>query len=170
MHLATRSTCFVFVAALAACADDSTLPPTAPTTGPPLSVSLAMAPDPTAHTKYSGGATTVEDATDAAFSFMSPNISLGFEEFALHEEGDEAFEDAFSADPSSEHKGLGPVFDNVSCEGCHAGDGRGRPPNPGEIASPSSFASATPAGTPSPAARTLPRDSAASYSCALSTV
>ena len=134
MHLATRSTCLVCVAALAACADDSTLPPTAPTTGPPLSVSLAMAPDPSAHTKYSGGATTVEDVTDAAFSFMAPNISLGSEEFALHEEGDEEFEDAFSADPLSEHKGLGPVFDNVSCEGCHAGDGRGRPPYPGEIA------------------------------------
>ena len=134
MHLATRSTCLVCVTALAACADDTTLPPTAPTRGPPSSASLAMAPDPAAHTKYSGGATTVEDATDAAFSLMSPNISLGSEEFALHEQGDEEFEDAFSTDAASEHTGLGPVFDNVSCEGCHAGDGRGRPPYPGEIA------------------------------------
>ena len=134
MHLATRSTCIVCVAALAACADDSPLPPTAPTTGPPPSASLAMAPDPAAHTKLSGGATTVEDATDAAFSFMSPNIRRRSEEFVLHEEGDEEFEDAFSTDPASEHTGLGPVFDNVSCEGCHARDGRGRPPYPGEIA------------------------------------
>ena len=134
MHLATRSTCLLCVAAVAACTDDTALPPTAATMGPPTSVSLAMTPDPTAHTTRSGGATTVYDATDAAFSFMSPNVSLGSEEFALHEEGDEGFEDAFSADPSSEHTGLGPVFDNVSCEGCHAGDGRGRPPYPGEIA------------------------------------
>jgi CxxC motif-containing protein (DUF1111 family) len=137
MHLATRSTCIVCIvclAVLAACGDDSTLPPTAPAGAPPTGVSLAMAPDPTAHTKYSGGATTVEDATDAAFSFMSPNVPLGSGEFALHEEADEEFEDAFSTDPASEHSGLGPVFDNVSCEGCHAGDGRGRPPYPGEIA------------------------------------
>ena len=134
MHPATRSTCFLCVAALTACTDDSTLPPTAPTTGTPLDASLAMTPDPAAHTKYSGGATTIDDETDAAFSFMSPNIRRRSEEFALHEEGDEEFEDAFSADPTSEHTGLGPVFDNVSCEGCHAGDGRGRPPYPGEIA------------------------------------
>jgi CxxC motif-containing protein (DUF1111 family) len=119
MHLATRSTCCLLsVAAIAACSDDSTLPPTAPTMGPPTGVSLAMAPDPTAHTKYSGGATTVDDATDAAFSVMSPNIKVGSAEFNLHEEGDEEFEDAFTVnDPLSEHSGLGPVFDNVSCEG-----------------------------------------------------
>jgi CxxC motif-containing protein (DUF1111 family) len=31
-----------------------------------------------------------------------------------------------------ENGGLGPVFDNVACEACHVGDGRGRPPLPGE--------------------------------------
>ena len=136
MHLATRSTCCLLsVAALTACSDDSTLQPTAPTMGPPGGVSLAIAPDPSAHTKYSGGATTVDNATDAAFSVMSPNIKAGSAEFNLHEEGDEEFEDAFTVNnPVSEHNGLGPVFDNVSCEGCHAGDGRGRPPGPNEIA------------------------------------
>jgi CxxC motif-containing protein (DUF1111 family) len=133
MHLATRSTtCLLCVAVITACSDDSTLPPTAPTAGPPSGASLAMVPDPTAHTALSGGATTVYDATADAFSHDSPNLTA--EELALHEEGDEEFEDAFSADPTSEHAGLGPVFDNVSCEGCHAGDGRGRPPKPGEIA------------------------------------
>ena len=106
MHLATRSTGLLCVAALAACTDDSALPPTAPTMGPPTAVSLAMAPDPTAHTDSSGGATTVRDATDAAFSFMSPNIKAGSAEFNLHEEGDEEFEDAFTVnDPLSEHNG-----------------------------------------------------------------
>jgi len=133
MQLPTRSTCLLCVAVVAACADDSTLPPpTAPRTGPPPGVSLAMSPDPTAHTALSGGATTVFDATADAFSHNSPNLSP--DELAIHEEGDEEFEDAFAVDPASEHAGLGPVFDNVSCEGCHFADGRGRPPGPGEIA------------------------------------
>ena len=126
MHSATRSTCVLCVAMLAACSDDSALPPTAPTTGPPLGVSVAMAPDPTAHTALSGGATTVRDASVDAFSHDSPNLNAA--ELALHEEGDEEFAAAFVTDPKSTHTGLGPVFDNVSCEGCHAGDGRGRPP------------------------------------------
>jgi len=133
MHLATRATCLVWVVVLAACSDDSVLPPTAPTTGPPLGVSLAMAPDPSAHTVLSGGATTTFDLTDAAFSLPSTNLAKG-PDTKLHNAGDEEFEDAFVTDPTSEHAGLGPVFDNVSCEGCHAGDGRGRPPGPREIA------------------------------------
>ena len=136
MHPATRSTgCLLAVAALAACSDDSMLPPTAPTTAAPTGVALAMVPDPKAHTDSSGGKTTVFDATSAAFSLMSPNVKGGTDEFNLHEEGDEQFEDAFTVnDPASDHNGLGPVFDNVSCEGCHGGDGRGRPPGPNEIA------------------------------------
>jgi CxxC motif-containing protein (DUF1111 family) len=133
MHLAARSTRLAWVVVLAACSDDSVLPPTAPPTGPPPGVSLAMAPDGSAHSPYSGGRTTVFDETDAAFSFRSPNV-VDTLEARLHDDGDEEFEEAFVADPASEHGGLGPVFDNVSCEGCHAGDGRGRPPKPGEIA------------------------------------
>ena len=133
MHLATRSTCCLCVVAVAvACTDDSTLSPTAPTAGPP-GVSLALAPDPTAHSALSGGATTVFDVTADAFSHDSPNLTA--EELELHEEGDEQFEVAFVPGVSRKKDvpgGLGPVFDNVSCEGCHAGDGRGRPPQPGE--------------------------------------
>jgi CxxC motif-containing protein (DUF1111 family) len=92
-----------------------------------------MAPDPAAHTARSGDSTTTYDITDAAFSIPSPNMTDP-KEIAQHEEGDEEFEDAFVTDAASEHAGLGPVFDNVSCEGCHAGDGRGRPPRLGEIA------------------------------------
>jgi len=134
MDSATRSTsaCLLCMALLAACSDDSALPPTAPTTGPPLGASVAMAPDPSAHTALSGGATTVRDASVDAFSHESPNLNAA--ELALHEEGDEEFDAVFDIDPASTHTGLGPVFDNVSCEGCHAGDGRGRPPRDGEIA------------------------------------
>lgn len=133
MHLATRSTCLLCAAALAACTDDRTLPPTAPATSPPVAGSLALTPDASAHTALSGGATTVYDATADAFSHQSPNLTA--DELALHEAGDEQFEVAFVPGVSKKKGvpgGLGPVFDNVSCEGCHAGDGRGRPPLPGE--------------------------------------
>ncbi|HIL09090.1 MAG TPA: c-type cytochrome [Candidatus Latescibacteria bacterium] len=36
--------------------------------------------------------------------------------------GDENFERAFTV-----AEGLGPIFNNISCEGCHPGDGRGTP-------------------------------------------
>ena len=72
----------------------------------------------------SGGATTVFDITADAFSQAAPN--LGGTSLALHEVGDAGFEELFV--PGK----LGPVFDNESCESCHVGDGRGRPPETGE--------------------------------------
>jgi CxxC motif-containing protein (DUF1111 family) len=75
----------------------------------------------------------VFDVTADAFSHESPKLTRV--ELALHVEGDEAFEVAFVPGVSKSKDvpgGLGPVFDNVSCEGCHEGDGRGRPPGPGE--------------------------------------
>ena len=77
-----------------------------------------------------GGATTVFDATAEAFAHPAPNLSAAG--LALHNEGDEAFEAVFVPGVAESNGGLGPVFDNVSCEACHAGDGRGRPPLPGE--------------------------------------
>jgi CxxC motif-containing protein (DUF1111 family) len=82
-----------------------------------------------ARTALSGGATTVFDASSEAFSLPAPNLR-GLS-IARHDAGDVAFEDVFGADPAGEHPGLGPVFDNVSCESCHVGDGRGRPPEDG---------------------------------------
>ncbi len=78
-----------------------------------------------ARSALSGGATTVFDAGPDAFSLPAPNLSQA--DLAIHEVGDVNFEVEF--DPT---KGLGPVFDNVSCEACHEGDGRGRPPATGE--------------------------------------
>lgn len=51
---------------------------------------------------------------------------------ALHLEGDAAFEATFVTAPASVNAGLGPVYNNNSCVSCHARDGRGRPPGPGE--------------------------------------
>jgi CxxC motif-containing protein (DUF1111 family) len=82
-----------------------------------------------AHTALSGGATTVFDATATAFGHPAPNLS-GVSA-ALHETGDEEFSAVFVPAPAAENAGLGPVFDNVSCEACHLGDGRGRPPEDG---------------------------------------
>jgi CxxC motif-containing protein (DUF1111 family) len=81
-----------------------------------------------AHTAYSGGATTVFDESAEAFGQAAPNLSG--ETAEQHEEGDEAFEQPFVSTPGLSNSGLGPVFDNVSCEMCHVGDGRGRPPLP----------------------------------------
>jgi CxxC motif-containing protein (DUF1111 family) len=78
-----------------------------------------------AHTALSGGATTVFDVSADAFSLPAPNLSG--KHLAVHEVGDVQFEVEFEPD-----NGLGPVFDNVSCEDCHEGDGRGRPPAGGE--------------------------------------
>jgi CxxC motif-containing protein (DUF1111 family) len=83
-----------------------------------------------AHTALSGGATTVFDATLAAFSLPAPNLA-GLS-LARHDAGDVQFEVEFVPAPAAANGGLGPVFDNVSCESCHFGDGRGRPPNAGE--------------------------------------
>jgi len=77
-----------------------------------------------------GGATTVFDVTAEAFAHPAPNLSAAGLE--LHNEGDEGFEAVFTPGTAEANGGLGPVFDNVSCEACHGGDGRGRPPLPGE--------------------------------------
>jgi CxxC motif-containing protein (DUF1111 family) len=81
----------------------------------------------------SGGATTIQDATSAAFS--SPASNLLGKSLELHMQGDAAFEATFVTAPSPVNGGLGPVFNNTSCVACHAGDGRGRPPFAGEALS-----------------------------------
>lgn len=78
-----------------------------------------------ARTALSGGATTVFDESEEAFE--SPAANLQGENIERHELGDEAFE-LEHVDGSGINGGLGPVFDNVACESCHPGDGRGRPP------------------------------------------
>jgi CxxC motif-containing protein (DUF1111 family) len=105
-----------------------------------------------ARTALSGGATTVFDATPDAFSLAAPNLqALGL---ARHETGDAEFEIEFVPVPAAANAGLGPVFDNVSCEACHEGDGRGRPPASGEPFSSllfrASVAGSSPHGGPLP--------------------
>jgi CxxC motif-containing protein (DUF1111 family) len=72
-----------------------------------------------------GGALSVADRTSRAFSSPGPTLSAA--ERSLFVQGDAAFEAVFVAAPSENNPGLGPVFNNASCAGCHIGDGRGLP-------------------------------------------
>jgi CxxC motif-containing protein (DUF1111 family) len=120
---------------IAACSDQ-----TAPSSGaeprrdvPPgddsPTIELSLASALAARSARSGGDLTVFDATADAFSLPAPNLQGP--SLARHGAGDVAFETEFG-DATSPNPGLGPVFDNVSCESCHEGDGRGRPPVAGE--------------------------------------
>ncbi|RKU07535.1 thiol oxidoreductase [Candidatus Poribacteria bacterium] len=80
--------------------------------------------------KFSGGETTVFDATSHAFSTPAPNLSE--EGLAKHLDGDVEFEAVFVTVPAEVNPGLGPVYNNISCINCHARDGRGRAPTSGE--------------------------------------
>jgi len=104
------------LAALAACGETASPPP-------------ATVDDPA----LSGGELTVSDITSNAFSTPAPN--LGGTSLEKHNAGDAAFEATFVTRPAIVNGGLGPVYNHTSCIGCHARDGRGRPPAAGERSS-----------------------------------
>jgi CxxC motif-containing protein (DUF1111 family) len=72
----------------------------------------------------SGGATTTFDFSAEAFEQPAANLTPA--ELARHDAGDDGFGELFTA-----ATGLGPHFNNPSCDGCHVGDGRGELPAPG---------------------------------------
>lgn len=72
-----------------------------------------------------GGGTTIFDETSSAFKAPAPNLSK--ESMAMHTEGDAAFEATFITSPAPLNGGLGPIFNNTSCNGCHVRNGRGLP-------------------------------------------
>ena len=80
--------------------------------------------------EFSGGETTVFDASSHAFSIPAPNLSTAA--FEKHLEGDVEFEAVFVTAPAVVNPGLGPIYNNVSCINCHSRDGRGRPPGSNE--------------------------------------
>ena len=80
--------------------------------------------------EFSGGETTVFDASSHAFSIPAPNLSTAA--FEKHLEGDVEFEAVFVTAPAVVNPGLGPIYNNVSCINCHSRDGRGRPPSANE--------------------------------------
>jgi CxxC motif-containing protein (DUF1111 family) len=132
----SRMRLVVLLAFLFACTDqsDPTDPPVTDTpdevtlendaSGFELELDLAESRND-AHTALSGGATTIFDESEEAFGTPAPNLQG--ENIERHEIGDVAF-GLEHVDGPGLNGGLGPVFDNVACEFCHPGDGRGRPP------------------------------------------
>lgn len=76
-----------------------------------------------------GGDTTIFDESSHAFSSPAPN--LDDEGLDVHLTGDAEFEQTFVTAPATINPGLGPLFNNTSCEACHPKDGRGAPPAEG---------------------------------------
>ena len=79
--------------------------------------------------RFLGGNTTVFDESSHAFSTPAPNLDE--EGLEIHLAGDAEFEQTFVTSPSPVNPGLGPLFNNTSCEACHPKDGRGAPPEEG---------------------------------------
>ena len=76
-----------------------------------------------------GGETTLFDESSHAFSSPAPNLDeVGLD---VHLTGDAEFEQTFVTAPATINPGLGPLFNNTSCEACHPKDGRGAPPEEG---------------------------------------
>lgn len=78
--------------------------------------------------KNSGGTMTVYTATSYAFSLPASNLTDDEEE--MHTDGDTHFETEFVNHDdrnAADQNGVGPVFNNNSCVGCHIRDGRGKP-------------------------------------------
>jgi len=72
-----------------------------------------------------GGLTTVDEASSHAFTLPAPNLDE--EGLDLHLSGDIAFEAQFVTGPAEINPGLGPLFNNNSCNACHLRNGRGVP-------------------------------------------
>jgi CxxC motif-containing protein (DUF1111 family) len=72
-----------------------------------------------------GGATTIDDRTSLAFA--QPAANLSEENQSRHRAGDTAFGAVFVPGPAPVNPGLGPLYDNTSCNGCHLRNGRGMP-------------------------------------------
>jgi CxxC motif-containing protein (DUF1111 family) len=74
-----------------------------------------------------GGETTVFVKTSQAFGLPATNLSA--ENLEKHLAGDKAFGAQFVASPAPRNGGLGSVFNNNSCNGCHPSDGRASVPD-----------------------------------------
>jgi CxxC motif-containing protein (DUF1111 family) len=72
-----------------------------------------------------GGATTIDERTSNSFAMPAPNLSE--EHLAKHRAGDAAFAAVFVPGPAPVNPGLGPLYNNNSCNGCHLRNGRGMP-------------------------------------------
>lgn len=90
--------------------------------------------DPSA--RLPGGAGTVQVAAGRG-AFSQPAANLPFARQFDFRVGDGVFRRLWVSAPASTRAsdGLGPLYNARSCQSCHLKDGRGRPPEPGEVAS-----------------------------------
>ena len=72
-----------------------------------------------------GGDTSVRNRT--SFAFEDPSANLSEENLEKHLDGDIEFGNVFVTAPAPVNPGLGPLFNNVSCDSCHIKNGRGHP-------------------------------------------
>lgn len=109
----------VAVALLAACGGEP---------DDPSRVASAPTPPDDPREELSGGGATVFDATRGAFAQPAPSLSPEREDAFFV--GNAIFNRGWITAPASvpDMDGLGPLFNADNCSGCHAKDGRGRPP------------------------------------------
>ncbi|WP_043308727.1 di-heme oxidoredictase family protein [Pseudomonas sp. ML96] len=99
----------------------------------------------------SGGATTVSQSDQNAFSLPSANLAPSRRlDFAV---GNSFFRNPWVIAPSTTtaRDGLGPLFNTNACQNCHIKDGRGHPPESGAISSVSMLVRLSVPGDDSPA-------------------
>lgn len=99
--------------------------------------------------RLAGGDTTIRNRTSQAYAQPAPNLTDDW--LALHTEGDRAFDAVFVTPPAPVNPGLGPLFNNASCIGCHIHDGRGLPTKGQLLIRVSQPQSSTPDSAPDPA-------------------
>jgi len=114
-HLIFVCIVLVFVLTMGACKKTST---SGESTATPVSVS-----------ELSAGNETIFDESASAFGDDFPAISPGLEH--VHDFGEVIFNEIFNPPPgyaNAYYTGLGPIFNNNSCNACHGGVGEGNPP------------------------------------------
>ncbi len=111
-----------FALSLAACGDQSA--PTAARIDASLRARLIAEPI----SPQLGGDTTRVVKSDTSFTFLIENAGPG--RMRVFQFGNRLFNTNWVQAPGSvkSFDGLGPLFNRVSCAGCHTFDGRGRPP------------------------------------------
>ncbi len=93
---------------------------------------VCLAEDASALGENLGGGTGRPIAGQNAFALPAPNISAAeLRKFAF---GNRLFNTnwVISGSSTKSFDGLGPIFNRVSCSGCHVRDGRGHPPEAGQ--------------------------------------
>lgn len=99
-----------------------------------IRAATTISPDPNQYETMPGGAATVAARSDDA-ALSQPSANISFEQQMEFRLGNAMFDKLWVSSPSSTlaSDGLGPLYNARSCLRCHVRDGRGHPPEPGEV-------------------------------------